>query len=564
MLFGRAKDSFTYEIIDGKAVLTRFSGRGPQVEVDSVYEGRPVEEIGENAFYDNGKIETVLLPESVRKIGDGAFRGCSALKSISLPTALEELGEYCFAGCKSLTEIHLPSTVTAIPEGAFQKCRCLTRAVLPESVVSIGREAYADCRALELLRMGKGVTNVGENAFKGTGSALCAVISEGVDSKIFGEAAALYRRGEDGLTLVSYGGHDTKLTLDSEICGESVTAIGDRVFAMFAYLESVALPAKLKRIGESAFAGCSALDAIALPETLEVIGAKAFSGCGTQEGRPSYVSARAGDMLSCSGLDFLRLPAGVKEVGPGAFAGCTDLKQVVIEGADTHLSAGCFAYCPFTSFTFPAHTEEIQGEVLRGCALLENVVIPEGVEMIFERAFEGCASLKEIRLPSTLRGIAEGAFSGCASLKTVEIPSSVTEIQPDAFSFMESLTEIRVDLRGEAFRVEDGLLIENATGRLLCAVPALSGTVYVPADVKIVAPCAFTLCGAEKIVLPEAVTEIGDWAFRFAALKTLQVDSPEIKVGNGVLLDTEDVEIIANETVTAALNGISCGEDEEE
>ncbi len=79
------------------------------------YNGKPVKEIGENAFYGEKSIKAVVfLPQSEAvKIGDGAFENCVNLKSVNVMTkiakgnvvSLSEIGENAFKGVSS--ELHV-------------------------------------------------------------------------------------------------------------------------------------------------------------------------------------------------------------------------------------------------------------------------------------------------------------------------------------------------------------------------------------------------------------------------------------------------------------------------
>jgi len=51
---------------------------------------------------------------------------------------------------------------------------------------------------------------------------------------------------------------------------------------------------------------------------------------------------------------------------------------------------------------------------------LREILIPEGVEEIPERAFFRCHSLEKIHLPSTLKQIGREAFAFCKNLRMPE------------------------------------------------------------------------------------------------------------------------------------------------
>ena len=72
-------------------------------------------------------------------------------------------------------------------------------------------------------------------------------------------------------------------------------------------------------------------------------------------------------------------------------------------------------------------------------------MIPEGVEIIGEKAFYFCTGLKTVTFPKSLREIrVEEAFSNCRSLKEIVIPDGVSVMEPEAFSWCEGLERVRL------------------------------------------------------------------------------------------------------------------------
>lgn len=64
---------------------------------------------------------------------------------------------------------------------------------------------------------------------------------------------------------------------------------------------------------------------------------------------------------------------------------------------------------------------------------VEEIVLPEGIEVIDTDAFVCCVKLRKINFPETLNVIECGAFRACSFLETVTLPKKMKELNYDAF-----------------------------------------------------------------------------------------------------------------------------------
>ena len=77
------------------------------------------------------------------------------------------------------------------------------------------------------------------------------------------------------------------------------------------------------------------------------------------------------------------------------------------------------------------------------CTLLEEILLPEGLEYIPDRAFFRCQSLKKVSFPSTLKRIGREAFAYCKSLMMPVVPDGVF-VDERAFAGVFEFSEVKV------------------------------------------------------------------------------------------------------------------------
>ena len=118
--------------------------------VPDTYNGKPVVEIADNAFYYRlnnirytlqKNISEVVLPETIRKVGKEAFYYLTDIKKVNMPSSLTEIGEDAFWST-GISEVILPDGLKTVGRNAFQYCNVLTKLVIPQSVESISGNAF--------------------------------------------------------------------------------------------------------------------------------------------------------------------------------------------------------------------------------------------------------------------------------------------------------------------------------------------------------------------------------------------------------------------------------------
>ena len=336
---------------------------------------------------------------------------------------------------------------------------------------------------------------------------------------------------EYGVRIISYKGPDSgEVVIPKTIEGYEVKWIGDRYFygAMFfqdrAGITSVVIPSSVISIG-SIFSGCTSLakitvspdnknyssvDGVLFNKDMTILIRYPEGAVDSSYVVPnSVVEIYSNAFIGCNSIKSITLSKGLKKIYDGTFANLTNLESVIVQEGVQHIGNKAFENCSsLKQISLPeslisigsvykgnpndfSASEYFQyGRTFYGCTSLEEVKIPDNVEIIGYSTFYGCTSLSKVKLSKKLKEIAENTFYGCSSLKNIIIPKGVLEIGYSAFENCTSLENIELP---------DGL---TAIGISVDHYFHTSGCY------------SFAGCTSLKeVVIPDSVTGIGSRAF---------------------------------------------------
>lgn len=374
-----------------------------------------------------------------------------------------------------------------------------------------------------------------------------------------------YEEAEGGYKILGYvDGVDLPLLyIPSYIERKPVVSIAGRAFNASKTLTAVYVPSTVKDIGDSAFFGCNNLDRVSIQGGNLKIGNRTFAGCRSLK-RVVFNGAAAelGDYAfwDCSKIA-IYYTQNVTAIGECAFIGSGLSGELDLRGVK-NIKSGAFNGCEITSITIGKNLSEIGPSAffncddlneiklsdendeyvyVDGCLIrrsdntlvlgLASAVIPETVVSIGDYAFAYRKNLSEIAIPSSVTAIGSYAFANCENLKTIEVSQSVKSIQSCVFKSCVSLTK--------------------ATWRTLVSVPdSVFENCSALTDVKLssvakIGERAFSGCiGLKEIILPQSLTEIGEYAFNKTALASITLPQSIDKVGNGWFSDCKYLETV--------------------
>ena len=405
-----------------------------------------------------------------------------------------------------------------------------------QPVTELGNDLFAGQMWLKSVTIPGTVTKMGNNVFNG-----CTGLEEATLSFV--------------LTTIPTGTFRNCIHLKEISIPRTVTSINSFAFANCVELKQIMLN-NVRSIGESAFDGCKQLDSI-ICSNLTSIGAYAFRDTAWMEKQTDeFVFLGKGILIQWNGsgktvevpwntimlsgtfdghdeLENVILPNTVRNIGQYAFRNAVNLKSITIPPYVTSIGGSAFEGCrSLESIKFPNTLRSLGGSAFRGCSLLTEVTIPFRVTTLPSYVFGDCRSLREVYVPETLTQINQNAFAG-SPLAHVYIPTG-TEVEAllieNGIPYSDFYHQYN-DL--VYFQEKDGVRIIDYLGsEEIVEIP--SSIDYMP--VKWIDKGAFqNKSSVRKIILPQTIYAIGDWAFAgMPRLESVEMNAGLHQVGNYV------------------------------
>ena len=444
--------------------------------------GEALTGIGVHAFENCTTLSEISIPASLSAVGSYVFSGCTALQSVTFREGLESIGSYAFSGCKALSELSFPASLKTIGEYTFYNCGALQNITFKEGLESIGSYAFSGCKELSELSFPDSLQEIGNYAFGDCNSLRRVIFGTGVSgytlynassvfsychrlveiinptSSRFGSLSTvlgvyssknepthirrvgdyLFFEGENEYCLIDYVGSETVLNLPESYQGhtykiaayafegrnlvtditisDGVTEIKEYAFNELGALKTVALGNGVKRVRENAFRACYELTTVALGNSVTRIENEAFYSCtklaaftGGDSLQNFYVSALKGTAFISNEDnwedDFLYL-------GHCLIVDRNRMNLRTVKDGTLYISDEAFS---------------IRYDNGNGAGL-KQIVLPEGLLGIGDRAFYTCSRLASINLPDSLLSIGEEAFSRCALLYELTLPAGLVSV----------------------------------------------------------------------------------------------------------------------------------------
>lgn len=493
------------------------------VVVATKYNGVPVTAIGNSAFFNRTSLESIKIPESVTSIGAHAFSGCKSLKSITIPDKVKSIETYTFHACSSLRSVKLGDGVTKIADSAFTLCESLESISFGKSLQSIGYQAFFQCPSLKTLTLPDSLTTVSDWAFD---CSSLKSVSIGKNVKKIGESAFIMC---SELSEFIYRG--TRAEWRSVELGKDWQS--SRQFTMVRCSDGdFDLNAPPEYDGSQGLVYLLSRD----KKTASLVGLgtctdKIIVIASTYNGVP-VVSVAEGAIKDNQYITGIHVPASVTAIG-GLFYNCQNVTTLTVDpDHPRYYSEGnCIIDRESKTIAVGCNGSVIptDGSVLRigassfdGCHGITELVIPDGVLIIYDYAFDNCINLRSVKIPASVTKI-NSAFNGCTSLESVELPTKMEWV--GGFSGCTALKQITLPTTGKL----SGGAFKGCTALESVTVP--SGTTELSAT--------FEGCTSlRSVILPDTLTKIGDYSFAgCTSLESIAIPAGVISIGESAFAD---------------------------
>ncbi len=517
----------------------------------------PVTQIDQEALVGNDNLASIILPDSVEDILPGAISECPNLTDIQLGTGLKRLyiDALAFTG---ITSISLPEGLERIDFACFEFCP-LEEVNIPSSVEYIGNRDSAGgfygspfnaCASLTTFT-GKFASADGKCLIKDDGT-LVSFATGGMNGQTYTIPS----------NVTNIARHSFQLsTIKEAILPSGLVEIWPDAFYCSS-IERITIPESVLRIDSEVFVNCSLLAEVKMErETPPFLGVKPFMN--THPDLKIWIPRVAMDLytdmnnypkwyaLKDHFVYYSSRPAD-NEIWYTSQED-VEVTYTVPSGSTNVLdAANCLTPAENNGIGVISFTEPLTAVDFQAFAIssdhpergkLTSVILPGGVETIERRAFYGCANLAEVQFGSGLRHIGEQSFGGCG-FSTINLPEGLTRLDYAAFSGNSNLTEVTLpeslqylgyddeeNFFGNPFENTPALTTFNGNfasndGRCLIynyngndylmsfATGGMTGANYtVPSGVYGIGGLAFCNTTVKKVVLPDGLTLIADFAF---------------------------------------------------
>lgn len=306
-----------------------------------------------------------------------------------------------------------------------------------------------------------------------------------------------YVKDDQTISISLYKGNESELVIPSEINGLVVTSIESDAFYENKNFSDITLPDTIRDIDMYTFSQTDY-----------------YKNQNNWEDGVFYIGKhliKAKESLSGE----YAVKEGTVYISSCAFIGCENLTNIIIPDSVQRIGDRAFVNTEYYN-----NDDNWENEVFyAGKHLIKaketisgNYSVKDGTISISDFAFYDCSLLTNITFPSSISKIENRAFTNCKGLTEVVIPDSITNIREWVFSGCENLTNITIP--DSVTTIGEGAF---AGCRKLSSLT-------LPDSIACIGKSAFYDCvGLTEITVPDSVIKIGSRAFGYYMVDPLLI-----------------------------------------
>ena len=243
-------------------------------------------------------------------------------------------------------------------------------------------------------------------------------------------------------------------------------------------------------------------------------------------------------------IEEVRLTPYMTAIADGAFGGCKNLKTVTFPANITKIGSQAFSGCVALAgdLFIPKTISEVGTSVFKNCSSLDRIIFEEGGELkTISTSFAGVSGIKELIIPAHIRYIGDDAFANCLNLKKVVLLNPDLEMGWRVFNNASNLKSAGpVNYGYEAgknpnFNIEYAWTTKIPDNAFSVGIgfrqSSLTAVTFHPDLLEIGYRAFYGVPLSQGITLPTGLASIGEEAFYYTALSSLEVPDTVTCIG---------------------------------
>lgn len=278
-------------------------------------------------------------------------------------------------------------------------------------------------------------------------------------------------------------------------------------------------------ICDNAFEDAS-IDNVIISSSVLVIGKNPFAGYNLRRGRSVLT-------INCHSCNFIVSDSALYTKDKKKFISYfgEDTKFTIPQGVEVIGERAFADRFKLEEISFPDGLRCIENEAFIHCTRISKIKLPISVNRIGARCFYGCANLSEILSLGNVSIIKEGTFMGC-NITMLTLPNSLVQIEDNAFNSNNELQNVKLP---------DSLREIGCSCFAYCGV----SNILLNDNLQKIGDFCFFNCPINRVLIPPHVQYIGINPF-IGAKHISCVDNENFVAENGVLYDKKNGSLIAH------------------